>query len=296
MAWGAMALAVLCLIAAGGIDGGRARRAAVASAAEVSLGRLALLAGLVDDQGRPTRDEPFEVVIAQEGGPRFVGDGVRDALRRQRAFVEGDGHHLLRAQAALGTHAMSLQLRLWRQGWDVRGPEPVRLHFAPWIAFVAGLLGAAITAAVRRFDIGVLAAGVSAQLAVQTLPRPRPMGYGQGDATAWAHSPAVEAVRALLAADTAVISAVLLAVLATCLVLVAFDHRRSAAREDGLGLNAAVLSAVAFSAGALGWIEAAGRTSLGAVVSFPMTLLALAALVGTWVLVGAARTQRRPRG
>jgi len=292
----ALGLALLCVLAAARIDSEAARRATMEDAAAESLRRLAFVAGLVDGGGVATRADPFGVVVVQQGGPNWIGDGVRDALARQSNFVEDQSAHLLRVQAATGPHVLSVQLRLWRQGWDVRGPQPVRVHYAPWLALVAGLLGVAVAASAQRVDVGVFAAGATAQLGVWTLPRPSSLGYIQlaGDGGPWSQRWGYSSLlSALDRGDPALLTAVLGGVLATSLVLVVFDHRRSAGQADALSLPAATLTAALFAVGGSAWIEAAARTSLGSVLMFPATLVALGALLGTWICVAWPRPSGR---
>lgn len=307
----AAALALLCALSLLWVDGPRARAAVLAEGAVVALRDLSLTAGLRDGGGRPMRAEPFPVTVVQEGGPRWIAAGVSQAVAREGSFAEVDAPNLLRISSHVSSHAMVIDLRLWRQGWDVRGAEPVRLHFAPWLAPLAGLLGVAAALASRRASVGVLAAGLTAQVGVWTLPRPGGLGYAPGVVGAgggrstfpawlrgWGHDPLLWRLEGWLARDTTTLTAVLGGVLAMSLVLVVFDHRRSmgaatanagdaktAADARGISLPLALTLSALYAVGAVTWIDAAARTGLGALWRHGPMAVSLVALAGAWLVV-----------
>ncbi|HVI03372.1 MAG TPA: hypothetical protein VM869_31965 [Enhygromyxa sp.] len=268
-------------------NGTATREAAAYELARRSIDELALLAGLADEQGKLLREEPMAVEVIADGGPLWVIDTVERAANASPWFTVGPSPHLLRAEIIDERGGVALQLHLWRGGWELREPQPRRVRIAAWAAVVAGLLGAVAAVYVRRISLGLAAAGVLAQILLALDPLPPELFPPQRLFTAWAEGPlfgplfdAIERMSTLhVAAATAVVAA--------CLVLVAFDHRRSRGRGGDLGLGWASVAALIGSLGAIAWIEAASRGSLFAACDLRFGAwsgyLALLGLIVAWL-------------
>jgi hypothetical protein len=251
---------VACLGALGS-GGAATREAATRGLAARSLAELALLAGLADERGQLLRDEPMAVEVIADGGPMWVLETVSKATAASPWFELGNSPHLLRTEVIDEPGGIALQLHLWRGGWELREPEPRRIRIAGWAAVVAGLLGA--VAAVftgGRLSIGLGLAGVFAQLLLALDPLPAELFPPQTLLAAWSEGPLFGPLFAWSRTMTPLHVAIAAAVVALCLVLVGFDHKRS--RERDLTLGWAGAAAVLGSFGVLGWVEAASRGSL----------------------------------
>jgi hypothetical protein len=238
------------------------RQAAAHGLARRSIDELALLAGVADDQGKLLRDEPMAVEVIADGGPLWVLDVVERAVERSSYFAVSSSPHLLRAEIIDERAGVALQLHLWRGGWELREPEPRRVQIAAWAAVVAGLLGAVAATYTRKISVGLVTAGVFAQLLLALDPPPRELFPPQSTLTAWAEGPLFGDLLASIRAMSPLQVAIAAAVIAACLVLVAFDHRRSRGQSGDVGLGWASVAALLGTVGAVAWIEAASRGSL----------------------------------
>jgi hypothetical protein len=257
------------------------RRAAAHGLAASALDELALLAGVVDDAGELQRDEAMPVEVISDGGPMWALDSVQRAVSGSQSFAVGNSPHLLRSELIEERGGIALQLHLWRGGWELREPEPRRVRVAPAAVVLGGVLGAALSLLTRRLSLGIVAAGVLAQVLLAFDPLPPELFPPQGLLDTWASGPlvgrSIEVIRKL---DTLAL-AVVAAVGAGSLVLAAFDHRRTRGRDDDLGLGWATLAAVFGTIGGLAWIEAASRGAL-----FAACDLRFGAWAGWLVLLG----------
>ncbi|HLT39126.1 MAG TPA: hypothetical protein VK034_22735 [Enhygromyxa sp.] len=243
-------------------QGTATRQAATHGLARRSIDELALLAGLADDEGKLLRDQPMAVEVIADGGPLWVLDVVGRAAEQSRWFTVGSSPHLLRGEVIDERGGVALQLHLWRGGWELREPTPRRVRIAAWAAVLAGLLGAVAATYAGRLSVGLATAGVFGQLLLAVDPLPSELFPPEGVFSAWSSGPlfgdAIAAIRAMSPLQVALAAAVV----AACLVLVAFDHRRSRGQGGDLGLGWAGIAAVFGSFGAIAWLEAASRGSL----------------------------------
>lgn len=270
------------------LAGGTAtREAATYGLARRSIDELALLAGLADDQGKLLREEPMAVEVIADGGPMWVLETVERAAEQSRYFEVDASPHLLRGEIIDERGGVALQLHLWRGGWELREPQPYRVRIAAWAAVVAGLLGAVAGLFTRKLSVGLATAGVLSQLLLAIDPLPPELFPPQRMFAAWAEGPLLgELIRAIRAMSTLHV-ALASAVVAACLVLVAFDHRRSRGQGGDVGLGSAGIAAVVGGFGALAWIEAASRGSLFAACDVRFGAwsgyLALLGLIVAWL-------------
>lgn len=281
--------AVLCLAAAIAAvwtdsDATRARATTVATGA--ALDELAFLAGLENERGERMRAEAFPVEVVQEAGPQWLRPSVQAAVGRSGTFASGDSPHLLRIEPIVAGDVIIVQLRLWRQGWDLRTPQPFHLRVAPWVPILAGLLGVSAGLLTRRASVGVLVAGLFAQLGLLALPWPSAL-LGEHDWSAEVRrGPLVRGVERIITGSPEMATAVAASVIVFSLVLVVFDHRRSQASPANMGLGLAAVLAFAYGTGAIAWIEAASRSGTTASVTGVPGVVAHLALAGAFGIVG----------
>ena len=255
-----LVMAILGAVFAGGA---RTRQLAVEDVAVDALDELALLAGLRDDSGNLMRPDPMAVEVIQDGGPLWVQGAVEAAVDENLYFTRGNSPHLLRAEVIDVSGGAALQLHLWRAGWDLRVPEPRRVRIGPWAAIVGAILGAFAAFFSRRLSWGLVTAGILSQLLLGLAPLPADLFPPRPLLKTWSEGPLVR--RTLQTVDnlSSMEIAIVAAILAACLVLVAFDHRRSREKSEGnLDLGSAGLAALLGTIGVVAWIEAASRGAL----------------------------------
>jgi hypothetical protein len=257
------------------------RRAATHGLAASALDELALLAGIADDAGKLQRDEPMPVEVIADGGPLWSLDSVERAVSGSGYFAVGNSSHLLRTEMIEERGGIALQLHLWREGWELREPEPRRVRIAPAAVLLAGLLGAALSLLTRRLSVGIVAAGVFAQVLLAFDPLPPELFPPQRLFDTWATGPLVGRMIAAIGRLDTLGFAIVAAVGAGSLVLAVFDHRRTRGREDDIGLGSATIAAVLGTIGGAAWVEAASRGSL-----FAACDLRFGAWAGWFVLLG----------
>lgn len=292
---GLVGVIVACLASLWAADD-RTRQRGTERLSARALDDLALLAGLRDDEGERLRDEPMPVEVIQDGGPLWVRDAVIEAVEDDPYFEVGNSRHLLRAEVVEARSGLALQLHLWRSGWDLRVPEPRQLHIAPWAPVVGLVLGAVAGIFLRRVSVMLVVAGLTAQLLLGLDPVPAELVPAKPLTELWAEGPLIAPVLDWIDSMTTIHLAVAGALVAMCLVLVAFDHRRSREREDSLDLASASLAAVLGSLGAVGWLEAASRGSLFAAFTHPAGWVVLLGLVMTCVpMAHVAREEWRAK-
>jgi hypothetical protein len=278
---------IVACLGALGAQGTATREAASYRLAQRSIDELALLAGLADDQGKLLRDEPMAVEVIADGGPLWVLDVVGRAADRSPWFTVGPSRHLLRGEVIDERGGVALQLHLWRGGWELREPEPRRVRIAAWAAVVAGLLGAVAATYTRKLSLGLATAGIFAQLLLALDPLPSELFPPQGVLAAWSEGPLFGELIAAIRSMSSIGVALAAAVVAACLVLVAFDHRRSRGQGGDLGIGWAGVAASLGSFGAVAWLEAASRGSLFAACDLRFGawagLVALLGLIVAWL-------------
>lgn len=246
--------------------------------ASISAERVAqgLLPAMADDELRALEDTaglghgdagqggaPARVpVLLTIAGPSWVDAPLREAIARRGVFELDRGPHGLQAEMVVQDDAAVLSLRLERRGWAVRAPIPTRRRLAPALALVPALLAGLVWLRTGRIAAAVLAAGVLAQLLACTWPWPAVLpSYALADELA-----ASPLLRPLLALARGLDDGGVTlggGVIAACLVLAWFDHRRSRERPWAPQLLrlVAVLAACAWleaavRVGVLGWLHA----------------------------------------
>lgn len=257
--------------------------AALAELAGRSLDELALLAGLRDDQGELLRAEPFAVEVVQDGGSLWITPAIERAVDESAWFATGNSPHLLRVEVVEDPRALALQLHLWRAGWELRSPEPLRVRTTPWMIVIAGLIGAATTLLFRRASVGLALAGVLAQLLLATVIPPRDLFAPQRLWAEWEQGPLFGRLLPWIDTMTPLHLTIAVTLISACLILVGFDHRRSKSSADGSSLASVSVLAVLGTLGLLGLIEAVFRSGFAASLSQAAGLLALAGVVLAWL-------------
>ena len=272
--------------------GGTATRAAATyQLASRSVEELALLAGLADDRGQLLRDEPMAVEVIADGGPIWALDAVERAAETSPWFTASSSPHLLRSEVINARGGVALQLHLWRGGWELREPDPRRIRIAAWAAVLAGLLGACVATVTARLSVGLAAVGVSGQVLLAFNRLPPELFPPQGLVAAWAEGPVFGPLVTSIRSMSAMQMAITAAVLAACLILVAFDHKRSRDEDEDVGLDVGLgragVAAVLGTFGMIAWIEAASRGSLFAACDWRFGAwagwLALIGLIVAWL-------------
>ena len=278
------ALCVIALLASARIDRADAARLAVRERLARALVELGTSAGLRDESGTPTL-RPLPVAANQEGGPLWLHEEIERAIDDDPAFELGPGErsaggesNLVRVEVVGSEHALGLAVSLYRQGWNLRLPTPVRVRIAPWVATIALVLGAGVALAGRRLGWGLAAAGVAAQSFGAWLPWPVPLQPASWSA-AVREGPLGASVIAWARALPDASLAVGAGIVVLCTILVFFDHRRSPGR-GGLAL----VRGLAGAAGLLLWVEAAARVGLFGWARTGAGALCLVVLVAAWAL------------
>jgi hypothetical protein len=270
-------VAVLALVAGlVTLDSAATAAVSVRVSARLGIDDLGRLAGVRDPNGRPAGLDPIPIAIVQEGGPMWIAPQVEAAVRDDGGFVPADGPHQLRVEVIATDTAVAMRLALWRRGWSVALPRPIVAWSAPWIAVVAGALGALAVARGLGLGVGLALAGVMAQLASTWLPWPVPTAPPTL-IERWTDGPAATWLRHLAQRLPDSASAIGLAVVAACAVLIAFDHRRSRGRGGRL-----VLGGVAATLGVVAWGEAAVRLGVPGLAVTGPGWLTLVGLAGLW--------------
>jgi hypothetical protein len=264
--------------------GGQAtREAALDEMAGRSLDELALLANLRDEQGQLLRDDRFVVEVVQDGGSLWIAPTVERAVDDSEWFVTGNSPHLLKVEVVEDPRAIALQLHLWRGGWELRAPEPLRVRTTAWMIPIACLLGAATALLLRRISVGLLVAGVVAQLLLGTIIPPRELFPPQTTWLEWQTGPLLGRLLPWIGSMGPIHLAIAVALISLCLVLVGFDHRRSKSDGDELDLLGASVLALLGTAGLIGLVEAVFRSGFWAALSGVAGVLALLGIVLAWV-------------
>lgn len=260
--------------------------AAVRQVARLHLVELGRLAGVRDGEGRST-GATLQVQVVQNGGELWVGEAIAAAVDDDPAFARGDAPHLITVEVVHAGPATAVRMGLWRRGWSLGAPRPVVARAAPWVALLALAMGALLRAVGRRPGSSLLVAGVLAQAGTLLLPWPGP-GARPGLLKEWQAGPLGTSVRLLAERLPDVSTAVGGGVIALCLLLAAFDHRRSRGRGGGLVLFGLL--------GVLGLsllLEAAVRVGVPCALEQVGGWIALLGALGLWWV---ARTGRLRAG
>jgi hypothetical protein len=282
------ALSVLALLASARIDRDEASRFAARTAIASALVQLGTLAGVRDESGAVTL-RPLPVAAALEGGPLWLRDELEAGIEADPAFELADSPNLVRVEVVGSEHAYGLAAALFRQGWNLRLPRPVRVRVAPWVSTVSVVLGLLVAFGVRRLGIGLAVTGIAAQLTLSWLPWEVPLtpaSWGAAVREGPLGVAVVDWARGLPAHSLAIG----VGVVVLCAILMYFDHRRSRSR-GGLLLVGGIAGTVglllwaeaAARAGALGW----GRTTTG--------VLALCILAVAWAVLARYQFRQRRR-
>lgn len=248
-----------------------------------------VVAQLVALAGLEASDDPrskLPVRVNQEGGPLWLTDAVEAAVERDPALrLTDDGVGLVRVEVVSDETHLALRGGLFRQGWNLRSEHPLRVRVVPFIPMLALALGLGAVVFTRRRGIGFAVAGIVAQAldrlvgwpdAFVDVPwtaqlRDGPLGGA-----------VIDLARAMPDSGVALGAGVV----TLCMVLVAFDHRRSS------GKGGAMLAAGL--AGALGltvWLEAAARCGMAGWIGTAAGAGSILAMALAWGQQG--RTLRR---
>ncbi len=256
--------------------GDHARRDAAYARGSVAAFELGVMAGLRERQGATTA-KPLRVEFVQEGGPLWVGEALQAAFADDPAFEVGASAHLIRAEVIANDTVIVIAPSLFRQGWGLRLPAPLRIRLLPWVVALASGLGIAVALRWRTLGVAGLAAGLLAQGLTWGVgwPSPTPeLTWVQAVSTSALGS----AVTRLAVGLTQTQAAFAIGLLVMCALLIGFDHRRSRGRGGPLliGGSAGVIGAVLL-------LEAGSRTGLGSWASGGVGLVCCLCIVGAWV-------------
>lgn len=247
--------------------------------------QLVRLAALDSEDGvDPRRRLP--VRVNQEGGPLWVTPAVEAAVTEQPSLVlADDGVGIVRMEVLSDETHLALRGGLFRQGWSLRSEHPIQVRIKPWIPMLALALGLVVMTLSRRMGVGFAVAGVAAQLLDVAVAWPTEF-IGIPWRSQVRDGPIGSAVidLALGLPDTAV--AVGAGVVTLCMVLVAFDHRRSSGK-GGAMLAAGLLGVL----GIMIWAEAAARCGMGPWIGTAAGAASILAMALAWGQQG--RTLRR---
>lgn len=268
------------------LDGRATAAAPVRTTATVGFDELARLAGLRDPHGARTGADPLPVRIVQEGGPLWVEAELVAAVEAEGSFRVTQGPHVLRVEVVASDDAVALRPALWRRGWSITLPRPIVAWTAPHWAVLCGALGALLLAAGLSPAPGIAVAGVGAQLSALWVAWPAPTpppGFGQrlsaGPLATWVRHAAQRLPDSATAIGIAIISA--------CAVLILFDHRRSRGQGGRL-----VVGGVLALVGTVAWVEAAVRLGGLGLLSTVSGWLAVVGLAGLWWIAMRERARR----
>lgn len=276
-----------------------AAQVAVANRARLHLRELGVLAGLRDEHGLVVADRPLRVSVVQEGGPLWLHETLADVARRDEAFEPGDGPHVLEAETLPGPDTLAVRVGLLRRGWSLQLPRPMRVRVSPWVGIVGAVLGALSLRWVRRLGPALLLAGIAAQVLCMIVESVRPFGSALAPRR-WteAVSDGIGARWLQAWAETLpdISTSVGAGIVALCVALMLFDHRRSPHRSP-----AWLLSSLVGLLGAIAWLEASLRTGLDGAVMTMAGTFSLLCTTGVWVAFAwrfarPLALQRGPRG
>jgi arylsulfatase A-like enzyme len=282
LAWAVAVLAlVLGLLA---LDRQATGARSVEHAARLSLVELGRLAGVRDAQGRAT-GTTIAVDVAQSGGELWIGQAIAAAVDRDPAFERGDGPHVLTVEVVENGPAIAMRMGLWRRGWSLGPPRPAIVRTAPFIVLLALAIGALVRSRGRSVGASLAIAGGLAQAGTLLLPWPGP-GVPPGLVGQWRDGPLATVLRLVAERLPDSATAIGAGVIALCLVLAVFDHRRSPGRGGGL-----VISGLLGAAGVVALVEAAVRVGVPGALGQVAGWIAVLAVVGLWWIARSPRTQ-----
>lgn len=249
--------------------------AEVRTATSLALVELGRLAGVRGADTEPM-GSPLPVDVVQQGGELWVGQAVASAVEADPAFTRGDGPHLIQVEVVATPPVYAVRLGLWRRGWSLGPPRPVVARAAAWIAWLAAAVGALAYARGLAAGPALAATGALAQAGTSSLPWPGPSA-APALSEQWTEGPMGAALRLLAERLPDATTAVGIGVIVGCIVLAAFDHRRSRGRGGWL-----LVTGVVGAIGVVAWIEAAARVGvLGSMAQVAGWIAALGAC-GLW--------------
>lgn len=287
MSWAASWLVAVLALALGlvFVDPHEAGAVAVRDATRLHLVELGRLAGVRAPDGQPT-GTALEVEVVQNGGELWVGEAVGAAVDDDSAFVRGDGPHRLAAEVVQAGPTTALRLGLWRRGWSLGPARPVVARAAPWIVLGALSIGALVRSRGRGLGTSLAVAGGLAQLGTLVLAWPGP-GARPGLVQEWQDGPLGTSVRLVAERLPDAATAIGTGIIALCLVLAAFDHRRSRGRGGAL-----VLGGVVGMLGVLALVEAGMRVGVRGLFGQLAGWISILAVAALWWIA----SRGRPRG
>lgn len=198
--------------------------------------------------------------------------------------------------AVIATHALQ---QAGHEHADERGDAAMiaavlDAHAQPrhaWLG-VALALAACVAPLVRRISLALALAGVVAQVLLVLVAPPPDLFAPLTLAEEWRRGPLFGWLVPALERLTPLQLAIAVAIVALCLVLVGFDHRRSRAGDDALDLASASLFALLGALGLVALLEAALRSSFAAALVHWSGMLALLGLLLAWLPALAQAHQR----
>ncbi len=247
------------------------------------LRTLDQVAGVRDGAG-DVRVDPIPVRLHVEGLP-WVQEAAAAAVLADGGYDVGEGPHRLVGELAIDGRAAAARWSLERRGWSVHAPSPTTRRLLPALAIVPLVLGAMAQRRWGRAPWIMLAVAACAQALSWLWPWPAslPAASVPGQLAA---SPLLAPLFGVARAmdDQAVAWAG--GVIALCLVLAWFDHRRTRDRNP-------VVAGVVLVVGALVWCEAAARVSCGAWLMTASGVIGAIALVAWFVALPRADSGER---
>lgn len=280
---GAVLMAVIAALAIAA-DREAMALAVVPALAREGLADLDVVAGLRDPTGARTAVQPVAVAIEVEG-PAWVAAAIEEAAANDDVYAVRGGPHRILGELVVTPPSVALRVSLERRGWVLHGAA-VRRRLQPALAVVPALVGVAAWAWSRRGALAIVLAAIVAQVLLAVWPWPTGLAAPRWSADVVAGPMGALVVRLARGMDDTAV-ALAAGVVALTAVLAVFDHRRSRTRGGRV-----LVSGVVALVGAVAWLEAAGRASVGAWITTVGGMIAVASAVALVVLVYVHHRER----
>lgn len=253
----------------------------------LAAAEVAEMANLKPVSGGGPSPSALPVAVVVDGEMPWLAAEAKRAAALEPAFEINGGPHELRFEYIGDGRTWAVRAQLWRRGWSLRPPQPVIVRIFPWVAVLAAALGGALW--VRRVPLWIAAAvsGVGAQVGLWAMAWPTAILRPSFSESVAAGPLGRQVVRwAEMLPETSV--AIGAGVVALCLVLAMFDHRRSPG-QGGMAIWTAVVVLLA----GLAWLEAALRGQVVPWASTGLGACGALGLVGLWGGCAWTRLGRR---